>query len=137
MHHIKQMFESHAHKGKVDVETLAPNVEEIFRCAQTCLMCADACLGEQDVKPLVRCIRINQDCTDACNATAAMLSRLTEPDWDMISSQLRSCVQSCRICASECEKHASEHEHCRACAETCRKCAETCDSMLAEMPVRK
>ncbi|HUW30999.1 MAG TPA: four-helix bundle copper-binding protein [Planctomycetota bacterium] len=137
MHHIKQMFESHAHKGKVDVETLAPNVEEIFRCAQTCLMCADACLGEQDVKPLVRCIRINLDCAEVCNATAAVLSRLTEPDWDMISSQLRSCVQSCKVCAAECEKHASKHEHCRVCAETCGKCAETCDSMLAEMPVRK
>jgi len=137
MHHIKQMFESHAQKGKVDVDALAANVEEIFMCAQTCQMCADACRGAQDVKPLVRCIRINHDCGDVCHVTAAMLSRLTEPDWDIITSQLRSCVQSCKVCAAECERHASKHEHCRLCAETCRKCAETCESMLAEVPVRK
>jgi hypothetical protein len=43
-------------------------------------VCADACLGEEKVEMLRRCIRLNLDCADVCNATGRMLSRQQEPD---------------------------------------------------------
>ena len=48
--------------------------------AQVCTACADACLGEDDVGELTRCIRLDLDCADLCAAlhdTIDLWSRVT------------------------------------------------------------
>lgn len=37
--------------------------------------CADACRGEQDVKMMAECIRLDRDCAEICRAAAAWMSR--------------------------------------------------------------
>jgi hypothetical protein len=79
---------------------------------------------------LRRCIRLNLDCADLCDATARMLSRQTGPHWELIWSAVQTMAMACQICGQECEMHASQHEHCRVCAEACRKCEEACNRLL-------
>jgi len=133
---MKKVLEAHPRKASLDVNALALTAGEVNACAQTCTACADACLGESDIKPLLRCIKVNQDCADACHAAANMLVRFTEWDWDVVSEQLRACAEICRICAAECRKHASKHAHCAACADTCDSCTRRCMQMVEREPVR-
>jgi hypothetical protein len=106
-------------------------VEACFDCAQSCTACADACLGEDDSKSLTRCIRLNLDCADVCDATGRILSRQTAFEPEMARAALRACAEACRLCGDECERHASHHEHCRVCAEACRRCERACNDVLS------
>jgi hypothetical protein len=115
------------------VAELQQTIDAISDCAQSCNSCADACLGEQSVQDLVRCIRLNTDCADICVTTAGILMRLTEPDETVIRKQLEACMEACGRCAQECERHAQHHEHCRLCAEACRRCASACQAALQGM----
>ncbi|HSM58507.1 MAG TPA: four-helix bundle copper-binding protein [Candidatus Sulfomarinibacteraceae bacterium] len=134
MNHIQEMLRSHPRAGDVDGRLLEEMISALYNCAQSCTTCADACLGEEMVAELVRCIRLNLDCADVCETTGALLSRQTEPDWSLISEQLRACATACRVCGEECERHADMHEHCRICAESCRHCEEMCQRMLQAIP---
>jgi hypothetical protein len=125
---VSEMLRTHP-KGSAE-EALARCVEECFACAAICTACADACLGEQTVANLVRCIRTDLDCADICAATGSILARQTERDAEIVRSLLQSCVVACRRCAEECEAHAEHHEHCRICAEACRRCEQACANML-------
>lgn len=127
---VKQMVNTHPQPSQVDQSALIACIEECYTCAQTCTACADACLGESQVQQLVRCIRLNLDCFDACVTTGNMLSRQTEPDWTVLRAQVEACAAACRACGAECEKHAQHHEHCRVCAEACRRCEEACSRLL-------
>ncbi len=96
-------------------------------CVAECNHCAAACLDEQDVKMLSKCIKLDLDCADICNATASLLSRDSEHGHHL----LRECVEVCTKCAEECEKHAAMGmEHCKKCAEACRACADACGQHL-------
>lgn len=134
MPHIQSMLQAHPRRPQGDVlSELANCVEACYDCASTCTACADACLGEQHVQDLVRCIRLNLDCADICETTGNMLVRMTEPDIAVLRAQLEACIQATRACADECDRHASMHEHCRVCAESCRRCADMCQRMLQQM----
>lgn len=128
---INQMIRTHPHAANVDVEALARCIDECFSCAATCTSCADACLGEETVRELVRCIRLNLDCADVCDATGRIASRQTEPQPGLIRTMIQACAEACRLCGEECERHASHHEHCRVCAEACRRCEQACEDALA------
>jgi hypothetical protein len=117
--HVQQMLQTHPGKGSLDRAGLLECIQACFDCAQACIACADACLGEPGPKPRVRCIRLNQDCTDVCEATGKVLSRQT------------ACLTACRLCAEECAQHAQKMEHCRVCADACRRCEEACRKLLA------
>lgn len=117
----------------VDIALLAAAAEAAFDCAQACTACANACLGELQVKELVRCIRLNLHCADICTMTGRLLSRQEHPD--LTRAALETCVLACRLCAEECERHAaSDMEHCRICAEACRRCEDACKRLLAALP---
>jgi Domain of Unknown Function (DUF326) len=131
MHHVSQMLETHPQATPTEV--LARCIEECFACAMTCTSCADACLAEEDVQELVRCIRLNLDCADVCEATGRMLTRQTSPEPRLALSMLETCAQACRLCAEECERHAGHHEHCRICAEACRRCEQACKVMRSSI----
>jgi hypothetical protein len=130
MNHIRQMLDTHPQASQIDRAALAECVEACYDCAQSCTACADACLGESRVEDLVRCIRLNLDCFDACVTTGNMLSRQTGGDWSHVWTQLEACAAACRACGEECERHGAHHEHCRVCADACRRCEEACRRLL-------
>jgi hypothetical protein len=103
-------------------------VETLNTCAATCHYCANACLGEDDIKMLTACIRLNMDCAEICTATATLLARNSEHGEHL----LKECAEICGLCAAECEKHADHMDHCRICAEVCRSCEEACKEVEAE-----
>jgi hypothetical protein len=127
----KEMLETHPRRPEKDLQLVADVHERLSACMDSCLICADACLAEDMVKELVRCIRLNQDCADVCRATLGIMARMTDPDGQLLRAQLQACIEACRICGEECEKHAEMHEHCRLCADECRQCEASCSRLLA------
>jgi hypothetical protein len=119
----------------IDLNKLADCLEACVECAETCASCADACLGEEDVSQLKRCIRLNEDCNDICEAAASILSRQTETDYQIVRDLILAMRTACRLCAEECERHARMHDHCRVCAEACRHCEQTCDQTIQVLPL--
>ena len=133
MHHVLQMLESHPEAATN--EALGRCVTASAICSQSCTSCADACLAEESVAELRRCIRLNLDCADVCATTARVLSRQTSFEPALARSLLEACAEICRQCAEECEWHAQhmKMEHCRVCADACRRCERACEEMLASL----
>jgi hypothetical protein len=119
-------------RGNVN-QALIDAIDAAHACAQTCSSCADACLAEEMVAQLRQCIRLNLDCADLCAAVAAVGSRRTGSNEQVIKKLLDACVTACGLCGEECERHAGRHEHCRVCAGSCRTCATACQSALRTM----
>jgi hypothetical protein len=99
-------------------------IKALNNCATECSHCAMACLGEEDVKMLTACIKLDIDCAEVCRLTASLLSRGSEHGIHL----LKECAELCDACAEECDKH-SHMEHCKRCAFVCRDCAEECSAM--------
>lgn len=133
-HHVQSMLETYPKDlGDIDKTKLADCIEACFECSQTCTACADACLSEEKVAELVKCIRTNLDCADICATTGNVLSRHTGYDANITRGILAACRDACRACADECEAHASMHEHCRVCAEACRRCEQACADLITSL----
>ena len=130
MKSIEAMLASHPQPSALDRAALLECLKACHDCAATCTVCADACLSEDQVQMLRRCIRLNLDCADICATTASVLARQTQPDPAVLRAQLQACAAACRSCGDECASHAQHHEHCRVCAESCRRCADACDRLL-------
>jgi len=134
MTHAAQMLETYPRELKrPDRAALVHCIEECFSCAQVCTACADSCLGEPVVAPLVVCIRSDLDCADICETTGRVLSRHTGYDAHLTRSLLESCAIACRSCRAECLQHADTHEHCQLCAEACHRCESACREMIATL----
>ncbi|GAA4429125.1 four-helix bundle copper-binding protein [Georgenia halophila] len=127
------MMETYPATINLDRDLLAGTIDVLVECAQTCTACADACLSEEMVAELRKCIRSNLDCADICATTSRVLSRHTGYDANITRAQLEACIQACRSCGDECARHAEMHEHCRICAEQCRACQEACTELLASI----
>ena len=125
---VHQMISTHPHVRGSTNDALVRCIEACYECAQTCTSCADACLGEEMVRELTQCIRLNLDCADVCFATGTVASRRTGSDEIIIKRLIEACAEACRLCGEECRKHASHHEHCRVCADACQRCEEACRS---------
>lgn len=138
MQPTSEMISANPSNSVVQVDLLADFIQASLGCAQINIACADACLGEPDLKELARCIRLNLDCADVCTATSSIVSRQHKPDLNLWRKQLESCLLACQVCAVECEMHRGEHEHCRMCAEHCRRTEQICQQLLeqVEMPSR-
>lgn len=95
-------------------------LRKLAECAAACERCMDACLGEQDVKMMVECIRLDRDCAKICQLTASFIASHS-PHADHI---INECEEICNLCAEECSKH--DKNHCRECAKACRECADAC-----------
>ena len=96
-------------------------IDALNDCATECNHCTTACLDEQDVKMLSKCIKLDIDCAAICSLTASLLARGSEHG----NHLLKECAEICNACAEECEKHA-HMEHCKQCAAACRACEEAC-----------
>lgn len=129
-----QMLETYPRDlGNVDRAKLEACIAACFECGQVCTACADACLSEEMVADLTKCIRTNLDCADICETTGRVLSRHTGYDAHVTRAVLEACIKACSSCGDECQKHASMHEHCRVCAESCRTCEQACKDLLASL----
>lgn len=95
-------------------------------CAAACEHCAASCLREEDVRSMVRCIRLDLDCEQACLVAASLMARHSPFSKDFC----RLCAEVCDACAEECAQHAMEH--CQRCAQACRDCAQACRHMIAQ-----
>ncbi len=124
------MLDTYPATVNVDKTLLARAIEEALNCFQTCTACADACLSEDMVADLTKCIRSNLDCATTCAATVEVLSRHTGYDANITRAQLQACIAACRACGDECAQHADMHEHCRVCADACRTCEQACQALL-------
>ena len=100
-------------------------LEACVECLGACEMCSDACLDEDNIKMLARCIRLDRDCAEACAAAVRAMAR----GGALAQEFCRMCADACAACAEECEKHAGHHDHCRICAEACRRCEAECRKM--------
>ncbi len=124
--HAEAMMSTHP-KVNGDVDKLLTRcIEVCIDCAQVCRACADACLAEEMVAMLRGCIRFDLDCADLCDATAAILTRRTDSNDEVLKHLVDTCAEACRICADECGRHGTQHAHCKICAETCRVCEQAC-----------
>lgn len=100
-------------------------INAITQCIAHCNNCANACLGEENVKMMADCIRTDIACADVCSTALKLVTSHSQ----FTSSYLKMCAEVCNACADECSKH--DHQHCQECAEACRKCAEACDNYLS------
>jgi hypothetical protein len=57
-------------------EALTRAMEASSDCARACILCASACLCEEDVAGMRDCILSDLDCADVCETTAKMLRPL-------------------------------------------------------------
>jgi hypothetical protein len=127
---VMEMLTAHPEDIEVEADVLREAIEALLDCAQTCTACADACLAEDGVADLRRCIRTDLDCADICATTARVLSRRGDRDAEAVEALVRACEVACRNCAAECAQHAEHHEHCRVCSEVCARCADACAALL-------
>jgi hypothetical protein len=104
-------------------ETYRSCIEACLECAQECEHCATACLQEDDVKMMERCIRLDRDCADVCVLAAQFMSR----DSESAEEFCRLCAEICRASGEECRKH--DMDHCQRCADACERCAKECEAM--------
>jgi hypothetical protein len=116
----------------MDPESMRSCIEACNDCALECEHCASACLGEQDVKMLVRCISLDLDCAELCRTATILMARGNESAAEFC----RLCAEVCDECAQECERH-QHMDPCRRCAEACRRCAEECRRMSGAGPARE
>ena len=96
-------------------------------CAVECDECAAACLREDDVKMMARCIALDMDCAAMCQLAVATMARGSEHAGPICLL----CADICDSCAVECSKHSMEH--CKRCAEACRRCAKACREMATSI----
>ena len=101
-------------------------IDLCLECAIICENCSTACLYEEDVKMMERCIMLDRDCKEICILTAGAITR----DSEFTQEFCTLCAEICDACADECEKH--EAEHCKVCAEVCRECSEACRNVSNE-----
>src|SRR5688572_30439444 len=53
-------------------------MDALAKCAAECSHCASACLQEQDVKMMGRCIRLDIDCAEICRLATGFVARGSE-----------------------------------------------------------
>jgi hypothetical protein len=103
------------------------NLEHVLiKCITACEACAAACLQEDNVKMMARCIALDHDCADICTLTARFVARNSEHSRHV----MKECIEICKACAEECRKH--DHDHCQHCADICEECAEACQSWMQQ-----
>ncbi|MEX2592418.1 MAG: four-helix bundle copper-binding protein [Anditalea sp.] len=104
-------------------------IDACYSCASECDHCATACLQEEDVKSMAKCIHLDRHCADICRMAASFMARADFDSEDYTRKICGLCAQICEDCGAECEKHKAGH--CKKCAEACKKCAEECRKMAA------
>ena len=119
---IRKMIALHPNVDGHVNQPLGDAVHHAMYCSKMALSCADACAAEH--MDMTQCIRVCEDVSDVCEATARLGLRRSGSNPEILREMLELCARACDACAAECEKH--DHEHCRLCAQMCRECAADC-----------
>src|SRR5690349_9374828 len=98
---VEEILKTHPRPPIADLAVLVRCIDECGECQASCVICADACLAEEDVRTLIRCIALCLDCADACDHTLRVVSRQTEPDAAVKRTAVAACLAACRACAEE------------------------------------
>ncbi len=98
--------------------------QKLAECVSACNHCFSACLEEEDVKMMIKCIQLDKECALIC-ATAL---QLVYGNAHFTTDMLKLCEKACRACAEECGKH--RYDHCKECAKVCNECAEACRKFI-------
>jgi hypothetical protein len=109
------MLETYPQPINLDRTKLAAAIDALIACGEACTACADACLSEDMVAQLTKCIRTNLDCADICATTARVLSRHTGYDANLSRTpgSLRHGVQVLRRRVRLPRRHAPALPHLR------------------------
>jgi len=99
-------------------------VNTLAECQAMCNYCFNACLGEKDVHMMVKCIKLDKECSEICGLTISSVSS----DSSLAKEILKVCAKACQACADECKKH--QVSHCQECAKACQKCADACKAFI-------
>lgn len=99
-------------------------LQKLAECAAECERCIDACLDDENIKVLVRPIRLCRDCAKICYTTASFIASNSEHAQHLVDE----CTEICRICAEACDHHKEDEYECKTCASICRECEEACRS---------
>ena len=99
-------------------------IERLSICQAKCNYCFNACLKEEDVKMMVRCIKLDKECAEICSITLSQIAS----DSEFKREILQLCAKACEECANECKKHS--YPHCQKCAAACEECAEACRNFI-------
>lgn len=95
-------------------------LEKIAECQAMCKYCFNACLEEEDIRMMARCIKLNVECSEICGITISSVAM----DGDFNRELLTVCAEACEKCSAECRKH--DKLHCMECAKACEDCARAC-----------
>lgn len=101
-------------------------LNSIYECQSACKYCFNACLEEERIDMMRRCIKRTVECAEICEHTASSLAYTD----DFTHEVLSICIKACEECAAECRKH--NHLHCMECAKSCSECAEACHDYMDE-----
>ena len=104
MSHVTAMLDAYPKDlGNIDRQKLADCIHACFACGETCTACADACLSEDMVAELTKCIRTNLDCADICTqparccpGTPATTPTSPEPCWRPAVSPAQAAPQNAK-----------------------------------------
>lgn len=107
----------------MNFKTFQVCIDACIACGIECNVCTAACLNEEHVSMMARCIELTRECSLLCITTAQLMSM----DGEFSHSLCQLCADVCQACADECEKH--DAGHCKRCAQHCRKCANECRRM--------
>src|SRR4051794_39822560 len=105
---VENMLKAGPHAPFVATGVLARCIQACEDAAQSCTACADACLGESEVRTLSHAIRLCLDCADVCTAAERVLSRQEQPDTRLVMRLVHVVAIVCAACAAQCERHMGE-----------------------------
>lgn len=109
-----------------DREKTKQLMQSVHTCLEACNHCFEACLREEEIDMLRKCIQLDRECADVCSM---VLSYAGRPD-ALRPELVEWCKTVCEACGEECQHH--EHmDHCQVCAEACFQCAEVCQNYTA------
>jgi len=97
---------------------------KLGKCQAMCNYCFNACLGEDDVKMMVECIKLDKACAEICGITLSQVASSSI----LVKETIQLCIDACQKCEEECKKYS--HQHCQDCAKACKECADACMSYM-------
>lgn len=121
------LLREHPARATFDLEELAPCIDTCLDALTASSVCANACLGLDDIDSMRACIQNDMDVADICATTAKVLLR-PGPHGHAWRAVVEACREVCDQSSAECSRH--DHAHCRHCATATKACADACRALL-------
>ncbi|QEU89807.1 hypothetical protein [Streptomyces kanamyceticus] len=127
----RELFDSLASRADhLDNQILAATADALSQCEQAVTACATGMLAEKEADELRVAINRDLDCADVASATRRVLTRGTDADHRLLTTQLEACTLACERSHELCSQHARHHEHCRLCSQATERAITACHKVL-------